>query len=620
MSDTATATAEVLTAEVRMPARPGTVLPPGTTMTVYRYAISGDLPDVAVDELRRAHVLRNKLTEVELAYQDAVAAAWAAHPEIAAAQERLGAAGDLVAELLEKAKAHRQRERGTRPDTGITTALKDARMIRKAAKEEIRGLKDRYYAGEVKPAILAASQARKEAVKAAYPEAIAGGLYWATFNDTAEHHAVSVAQVAAKRRSGQPAQVRFRRWTGEGTLAVQLQRQAGEPARTPELIASGEGKWRNVATLGPWRDPAAFGAMPRGERRAAARGGTLTFRIGSGERAAQVTVPVVVHRMLPADADITGMRITRRILAGKPQCSVSVTARVPAAPERAEGPLVAVHSGWRAMGDGSLRVAVISGAGPVPADLAGAVRAHGGWAEVIVPASWRDVQANGEKVRSRRDQSLDALRARMLAWLAAHPEHRDAIDPDGTLARWKSPARFAALAIRLREQVPDGGAELAGFLESWRKQDKHLWTWEANERDQLTGRRDETWRRAAAWITSAAAVVVMDEWDVAPLARRPDVSEEDDPQSRAARANRVLAAPAGLRAAIRNAAAGRGVAVAEADMGPAVHHACGTPLDAAARMESVMVWCGHPGCQVMVDQDRNALLLLEAAARGETGT
>jgi hypothetical protein len=602
-------------------------MPAGLTMTVYRYAVKGDLPAEAAAELRRAHRLRNKLTEIELGYQEQVAAAWAAHPQIAAALECLEQSAAAVSDLTGRAKARRAADRSAKPDPEVTAALKDARAARSAGKLEVRRLKDQYYASGVRPALLAARDARHAAVKGTYPQSVGEGLYWATVNDVTDHHSVSVQQVAAKRKAGLPAQVRFRRWRGEGTLAVQLQRQAGDPARDPEMIASAGGKWRNVAALGPHAGPDDFAALPRGERRAAARRGVLRFRIGSGAAAATVTVPVVIHRMLPAGADITGMRITRRVLAGKPEVTVSVSARVPAPLPRTEGSLAAVHAGWRALPDGALRVAVVAGAGTPPAGLAApgrdqVARDHGGWAELVIPAGWRSIQARDEKLRGRRDGNLNVLRAWLLAWLAGQPEWcRRAADPDGTLASWRSPARFARLARSVAaDGVPPadpGWAEAYRQLAAWYRQDLHLREWECCERDQLTRMRDEAWRRAAAWITGGAALVVMDEWQVAPLARRPDVTGEDDPQARAARANRFLAAPGALLSAIRGAAGRRGVTVTEPGAeGAAAHYACGTPLDAAQRMAQVMVWCSR--CGVMVDQDWNALQVLLAAARGQS--
>jgi hypothetical protein len=588
---------------------PRPAMPEGLTATVYQFAVKGDLPAEALAEISRAHQLRNKLTEIELGYQEKVAGAWAAHPQIAAGLEREDAAAAQAQELAAQIKAARSRDRSARPDPGLTAELKEARVARREAREEVKALKERYYAAQIKPAILDAAEARGADLKATYGEATGEGLYWATYNDTADHHRASVARMKALRAAGQPAQVRFRRWTGEGTLAVQLQRQAGD------------GKWRNVATVSPWQDPDEFSAMPRHQRRAAAREGILRFRVGSEDHAAIVTVPVVLHRMIPAAADITGMRISRRVLAGKPSVSVSITVRVSKIPARTEGPLVAVHSGWRALPDGALRVAVAAGAGRPPANLAGAVRDqvvrdHGDWAEIVVPAGWRNIQARTEKIRGRRDTGMDALKGRLLAWLAGHPAAREDADPESTMAAWRSQARFAAIALRWRDQPPGGGAEITADLEAWRRQDKHLWQWEAHERDQLGRMRDEAWRRCAAWICASAAVVVMDEWDVAAVTRRPDVTEADDPQARAARANRVLASPGYLRSRIGSAARGRGVTVTEppASVSPAAHYACGTLLDPEQRRRQVMVWC--PRCERMVDQDWNALQHLLAVARG----
>jgi hypothetical protein len=688
-------------------------MPEGLTATVYRYAVRGDLPPEAIEELRRAHRLRNKLVEVELGYQDALAAAWSTHPEIADAENRRDEAGEIVAELVKRAKTARAAGRTTRPDPYVATALKEARAVHNAAKAEIRDLKDRYYASEIKPLIVAAGEARSAATKGTYADAISGGLYWGTYNDVLDHHKTAVSQMRQKRSSRKPAQMRFHRWTGEGTLAVQLQRQVGDPVRTPETIASA-GPWSNVAQLGPWDDPETFAALARHQRRKAARRGVLRFRIGShaiigsgfaaqaeawleehpvtddvrrvlrvmaahaedaasadadssgvlpyrgvqvgklqkltdlpsdrfgvalevltqegqiaGEGTSRrllrgvsastyVTVPVTIHRMLPPGADIVGMRITRRMLAGKPQVSVSLTVRVGKAPARTEGRQVAVHSGWRALPDGALRIAVIAGAERPPANLDEVVRNHGDWAEVVIPAGWRDLYSRGEGIQSRRDKSMEQIRARILDWLAQHPDAREGIDPDGTLSRWRSPARFAALALRLRDAPPEDGEGLARDLEAWRKQDKHLWQWVANERDQLLGMRNEAYRRVAAWVASKAYTVTMDSWEVAPLARRPDVTQEDDPQAQAARANRVLAAPAVLRDKIRTASRRLGAQVTEPeDADAASHYVCGTPLAASQRMAQVAVWCAR--CETMVDQDWNTLQTLLATARGDTG-
>jgi hypothetical protein len=183
----------------------------------------------------------------------------------------------------------------------------------------------------------------------------------------------------------------------------------------------------------------------------------------------------------------------------------------------------------------------------------------------------------------------------------------------GELRRWQSPRRFVALALALRDTPPGQVAEAAQRLEAWRRKDRHLWEWETNERRQLLARRNDAWRRVAAWLAGQAGQVLLDSWALSPLRAVPDVAAPDNLQAQAARANLVLAASGTLRAAIQNAAQARGVPMsAPKSVAAANHHVCGFPLDAAGRMASALVRCQH--CDVQVDQDYNALCHLLAAA------
>jgi hypothetical protein len=85
-----------------------------------------------------------------------------------------------------------------------------------------------------------------------------------------------------------------------------------------------------------------------------------------------------------------------------------------------------------------------------------------------------------------------------------------------------------------------------------------LWDWEAHSRAQHTGRRDDAWRRVAAWLTNRFSHIVLDELNLLRIASVPDLGAEDTAQARAARALRTIAAPGALRAAISNAAQRRG--------------------------------------------------------------
>jgi hypothetical protein len=590
-----------------------------TRIVVYRYAVHGDLPEAATAELDRAHQLQTRLVEIERAHGEQVAAVWAAQPQLAAADQRIQECTARVAELTREAAGERERTRRRRVAPATTQALGDARAALRQARTDRRQLQEQLYP-IVKPQMTQAAAARKAAIKATYRTAIDGGLYWATYNEVLGQHRTTVARVMARRKQGQPSELRLRRFAGSGTIAVQLPREQDDPPRTPELLASGTGRWRNIARLTPWWPPEAWQRLSLGEQRRLARG-SFWFRVGSGDlrtgagTAQLVEVPVIIHRPLPPEADIAMVRITREQVAGHFRAWISVVARVPAPPVRVTGPTVRVHLGWRSLPDGALRVAVAAGVSAPPEELAEVARHHGSWYEIVLPASWRAVAGQLDAIRSRRGVELERLRSWLVAWTSAHP----APTPHGVLPlpdelrRWRSPGRFAALALRLRWKTRGQVAEVAERLEAWRRWDRRLWEREANERRQLLARRNDAWRRVAAWLTDQAGQVLVDGWALTPLRAVPDIVAPDDLQAQAARANAGLAAPGTLRSAIENAAQARGVPVSAPTLAAAAtHHVCGSPLTAADRMASALVRCRH--CHVEVDQDYNALCHLLAAA------
>lgn len=576
-------------------------------MRVYQFGLLGDLPAAAIAELRRAHQAQNKLVEFHLDHADRVRKVWETRPELAELAQTVDEADSAVHELVETAKKQRVARRTTRPDADTKRELAAARKTLREAKAAYREAKAVAYP-TLEPLLAEANSHRKAAIKAHYRVAVDDGLYWATWNEVVAHHETARKQIAQKRKNGLPADLRFRRWDGTGTLAVQLQRETGSPARTPATIADPDGRWQNVAHLTPAHDPTHWAQLSRPEQRKA-RHGTFRWRIGSGEHATMVEMPVLVHRPIPPDADITMIRISRRILAGKPKVTISVIARIPSVPQRVRGQIAAVHTGWRVLPDDSLRVAIIDAPhlAPPPAGCAHVVRWHDGWGEVIVPPSWRHVWERTSQVRSQRDRNLDVARRETIEWLAAHPdiEWPDSIDL-ARIGTWRSPGRFVHLAWTAAETV--GAEPLAELLSPWQRQDRHLWQWEANERDQIIGRRDDAWRNIAAWITSGDTVAVaIDEWAI--QRRKPAVEVEDPERDRHARSNAVIASPGRLRETIRNAAAARGVHVTGRADPSHAHLDCGHDLDLD---EGIMARC--PACDTMVDQDRNAAAQLRASA------
>jgi hypothetical protein len=613
-----------------------------------------ELPQEIREQLRLAHEMRNKLTENELLSAEQRKATWSAWPQVAAIEADLATAEQRAQELAAEANAGRSADRtiATRPETAaaLREANKAARDLRAARREAITAAYP-----VVKPQLEALKAAQKARVKVIRQEFAARGLYWATYNMCVNDHVVTVKLVEQRRKAGQPAQYRFRRWNGSGTIGLQLQRKATDPPRTPPLIASGQGKWRNVLTLAPWMPPGEWDALPRAEKRRLSRQGRALIAVGGGRT---VEIPVTVHRMLPEDADICEASLTVERIAGQWTASLSVTAKIPDPPPAEGRPAVALHCGWRSRRDGSVRVA--TWASPLPLQIPGTLREvlipheSGRTGEVIIPASWMDAAGYAPSVRSIRDTTLDALRKKLAAALRDDPvlgeaattalredlltrltptagehEAQEAaarITPVTAAAveHWKSPGRFAALAAAWRQQPPPGetGSALAADMEAWRLQDRHLWEAEAHTRHQLTGRRDDTWRQVGAWLSQVASVLVTDDSDLRALRRRPG-ADDDDPalpgmvQEKAC-ARAALAAPGRLRQFAVQSATRDGLGVREVESAFLSRSCpqCGHVSEAGPQFAAAaMVLCG--GCGRAYDQDLSAARLMLARASTE---
>lgn len=663
---------------------------PDGTVLVYRYRLLGDLPEPVKAELRLRHDLANRLVKAWKDYRSAVAAAWEEDPEVGPvlaaqrkAQEKADEARAAAAKAAQKLGYAKQRGIPSR----VTAAKAAAGTAREAKREAIAELKTaKEKAREIKGLRLNAAERLMNAAKNAYDEEIKGtyawyreqGGYWANWADTTRYHRAAEERVKAARAQNQPADLQFRRWDGTGTVTVQLQRQtgvtaelraevasrkaagespktigaglgmsamtvarmkpdgpvtAGDPPRSPAMLASPESKWRNVLSVSAL--PGDFTQLPRGERRAAARTGMVCFRTGSEENRAVSQMRAVIHRPMRPDADITYARITVSRRGPDLEAHLTLTARVPA-PARQHGRLAAVHAGWRVLEDGSLRVAVISGAGPLPRSLAepagpggkasaldGCVRLRDGIAEVILPKAWRDEQDHAEALRSARDKQRDAAIAAAAGWLETHPQPEP--DPGRTprlfasgpagpeplpaphaVRRWRSAGRLGALGRRCRDGLHGEAAkELGDLIGEWSGPDQDAWRAEAKARANLIARRDDLYGRIAAWLADGAGEIRVDEWSMRDVARKP--KEDDDPQAKAARANRFLAAPGELRSRVRFTAALAGVTVTdwEPDGAGKTHHGCGGILDPDERRRAVTVRCGS--CAALVDQDLNML-------------
>lgn len=396
-------------------------------------------------------------------------------------------------------------------------------------------------------------------------------VYWGTY---------LIIEDAAQRANQADAPPRFKRYDGSGTVAVQVQH--GMPV---EKLVGGTDTRVRLAGAGKRRE--------------------LHLRVGSDEHRQPVwaVFPIVWHRDLPTDASIKWVRVSRRRVGTKQQYSAqfSIETALPKLPAPTRG-TVAVDVGWRKF-DGGVRVAAW-------------VDDEGRAGELRIPRRILDRYRRTESLRSIRDRSFNAtlkllLEARDDVWPAwIREELRYA-------HQWRATGRLARLAILWRRQRFEGDETIYGIVEAWRRQDKHLLEWEANQRENVLRARRELYRLFALEIARYRSIAV-ERLDLRDFAELPDEGEVEDPRATSARGRRFQAALSELLGCMADAAARAGCAWAEqkAAWTTQTCFACGAreEFDAAGPVDHT---CAQ--CDATWDQDVNAANnLLRAVQRGET--
>ena len=577
----------------------------GWPVTVYRYGAPGwggkravTIGDDGAEQLRLAHRLGNDLVALSEAGDARMREWWERRlptetAELAAAEAAAEAAWQDVA---------RERSRVRRRDLGdhpVMDAYRDATGQRRAATDALKAAKTALRRSDPDAVKTLTTTVRTTAhveMKAFYRQYAAAGLYWATINAVVADAKAAERRVISDRTQGRPARRRFKRWDGSGRIAVQLQRVSGDPRRDPATLATS--KWRNVLRI----RASTYG--PRFRR--------VEFTTGSG--APMVGIDVVWHRDLPDGADICEAQIVAERVAGRTRYSVHFTVKVPPVPPVTRRPDLALHVGWRSEPGGAVRVGTWAATTPpdIPAALAHLVVADTHTCgRILLPASILDRFAAADALRSGRDVALNETRDRLAAWLDDHPQPpiRDG-GPDltgPTVRAWRSPARFAAVALAWRNDPRDDLDDAADSLEAWRRADRALWEQEANGRARTVRYRREVYRLVGAWIAGLAGRVIVDDTDLRDLQAAPKTGGVlPGPVEDRIAGRRADVAAGDLRATVVKAARREAVPVVEVShKGLTVtHHACGRVHPADDRWLFAQVTCD--GCGRTFDQDTNA--------------
>jgi hypothetical protein len=543
------------------------------------------------EQLLLAHRYKNKLTEIERARREKVRAIISEHGDVAPLEDEVAAQASTLKELRETIKRARVAARSRGADTGLLERqAKELASQLKERRAELRAIRKAIANDpQTKARLHETDQQARDAVKATRAES---GLYWGTY--------LSVEQDMDRARKGR-MDPRFRRWTGDGRVSVQMQGGA-----TVAAVLGGDDTRLQIDPP----DPAAWSSPVRGERRRAART-TCRIRVGSMGRAPLwCELPVTMHRPLPANGRIKWAHVHRSRVGRKHRYKLLVVVSFEEhEPTPSGSDVVAIDLGWRAVDvpqDGEARRALRVGYWQ---DTSGD---HG---QVLLEPGILERLKTCERLRSIRDQHLDEMRPRLVEWA------RDADLPEWwaeraeTLAQWRSAARLAALMMHWRENRFDGDEEMFAAAEAWRKQDAHLYDWESNLRDKVTRRRREAYRVFAAQVARRYKAVILEHFDLRRVARKAAPEGEAD-ANQAARHHRTWAAVSTLRQAIIDACEREGLDVITMPSAYTTRtcHQCGS-VESWDQAEQILHRCSQ--CGDVWDQDRNAAINLLAAGLGE---
>lgn len=504
---------------------------------VYRYGLLDPVAnaDKVSEQLSLAHAFQNKLIEIERARRTANdEVLWGMHPALKAIDLRLAelnASRDLGRREIGKLCSLARDKQAGDPShlQNVSKEIKGLAKERKAARRLALAVPG---AAEALAVVLAASRLK---TKAARGEC---GVFWGTYTHI---------ERAAEQASGSPKPPKFKRWTGDGAISVQIMAAAGQAAKQDiARVMNGE---NNYIRITPQVQP-----VPD-------RGGSslhrLKMRIGSeGREPVFAEWPIILHRPFPEGCAVKFVKVVRRRIGSHTRWSVSFTLALPERESREEGNALAVNLRWS-------RTTVDAEATTLAADYVSDL-GHG---EICVDPAVVSQLGKSEDLRSIRDKNFDRIRAELKPRLKALALPEEMNERVKFMHAWKAQGKLAATVLWWRANRFEGDSDAFAMAEAWRKQDKHLWDWESNARRKALARRKDSYLVFAAQSARQYRVLVIEKINLAKLAEKPEQEDEERDFNAKASAQRFATAPSELRAALVNAFRREGGRVVEVPAG-----------------------------------------------------
>ncbi|MHB8123942.1 MAG: zinc ribbon domain-containing protein [Desulfuromonadaceae bacterium] len=402
------------------------------------------------------------------------------------------------------------------------------------------------------------------------------GLYWGNYNAVWESF-----MTARSKAMKEGAQLRFHRFDVSGRWTCQI--QGGM------TVANAFALTDNRFQIDPV-PPEAWTHHSRAERRRLSRT-TARIRIGSREDRGPIwhEVPIVMHRPIPEVASIKSVAITAKKVGNRINwfLNVTVTTNGALTVERT-GKVIAIDVGWRKK-VGGLRV--------------------GYWVdsddkedEILLDESFLETESRLEGLQQTLDNNFNVAKEKLRRWLAAQTEVPTwLLEAVEHLPQWRARRKLASVVSHWRDNRFDGDHEILEWLEKWRKQDKHLWTWQSNLRGKQAGRRLDQYRVLAGQLAKNYDVIVIEDFDLRQVKTKKRPEEGVDTDSKIRNAAKVASVGI-LRSEIKRACIEAGKLFAKVDPFNTTLECpfCGGRIEGSPR-PSITVTCGN--CHAVYDQD-----------------
>jgi len=561
-------------------------------MRVYRYGLLRPTDEQELglvrEQMRLANKYRNWLVWLERGYRMALSELVDAHPSVAPFLSETEASEVKVdakeVKIRRKRKATRSRSESTEDRQEVATervSLTERRNALSAARWA--ALK-----GPLKAEAKRMNDLWEEMQKETRRQSVCG-VFWGT--SQIQDLAMKESRKALLWYRGKLALPDFVRWSDNQSVGVQVQDNI-----PPEDLFR-QGSLVRIAPVSPqaWSE-----AVPRGDRKRLQRT-VLSLRVQSDAKRQPVWAhwPMIMHRAIPAGCVVTRVAVRCRMIGPREEWYATITvddSKAETAQPCGNG-TVAMDLGWRAMKGGGIRVARWRDS-------------DGGSGEFQLDEHIVSSLRKAEGLHATRDDNFNEARAKLQKWLAGAPDVPGWLRLDTeTLGSWRSLERLQALAGKWKKNRFAGDEEGYAALEQWHYHDYHLWQWESDQRAKSLRHRRELYRIFAAKMACRYSTLVLEDFEIPGVAKKPTV-EEDSEYNKNAAHNRQLASPHEFRECMKAAFVARDGMVQLLPCADTTRHCsvCGSLelFDQAKHLWHTCLACEGEGRATTWDQDDNA--------------